>query len=263
VLAEFSRRSGIAADTVRDVRWATEFRIHRRLADGYRRGRMLIAGDAAHIQSPSGGQGQNTGLGDAENLGWKLGLVATRRADPRLLDSYDAERRPLAAKVLAATTGVVGIMLPDRRWKRLLRDLVVMPALQIAAVQRRLWLLASQLNISYRRGPLTGPSALWSRRPRPGDRMPDLDCRLADGSSATVHAALNGRWAVIAAEASVAARHGATLAEWVGDDQAVVLVAERSAGDVMIIRPDGHVGWRGRPAPEKLSAWLKQILRPE
>lgn len=105
VLGEFCRRSGVSADSVQEVLWATQFRIHRRLAETFRRGRMLIAGDAAHIQSPIGGQGQNTGLGDAENLGWKLGLVATGRADQKLLETYDAERRTLAAKVLAATTG--------------------------------------------------------------------------------------------------------------------------------------------------------------
>lgn len=263
VLAEFGRRSGMGAETVCDVVWATEFRIHRRLAETFRRGRILIAGDAAHIQSPTGGQGQNTGLGDAENLGWKLGLVATGRADPRLLDSYDAERRRLAAKVLAATSGAVGIMLPDRRWKRVVRDLVVMPAFRIPAVQRKLWQIASQLNISYRTGPLAAPSPRWGRRPRPGERMPDIACRRADGTATSVQPALGGRWAVIAADQSTADRHLATLAEWVGSEQAFTLIpAARGISDVVIVRPDGHVGWRGEPAPEKLSAWLKQILRP-
>ncbi|MGV9777611.1 FAD-dependent monooxygenase, partial [Streptosporangium sp. NPDC003464] len=113
VLDEFSRRSGVSLDTVTEIRWASEFRIHRRLADAYRRGRILLAGDAAHIQSPSGGQGQNTGLGDAENLAWKLVLVARGSADQRLLDTYEGERRPLARNVLRATSTAVNIMLPD------------------------------------------------------------------------------------------------------------------------------------------------------
>lgn len=262
VLGEFTRRSGVDPVAAGEVLWTTEFRIHRRLAERYRNGRILIAGDAAHIQSPSGGQGQNTGLGDAENLGWKLGLVASGRSGQQLLDSYDAERRPLAAKVLAATTGAVGIMLPDRKWKRLVRDLLVMPAFRIPVVQRKVWLLASQLNVTYRHGPLARTSPLFSRRPVPGDRMPDVECRLADGAQRTLHSALAGRWAVVAADLTVADRHRQILAAHVGDDQAVALSSPSIAGDVVVVRPDGHIGWRGGPESESLSPWLQKILRP-
>jgi 4,5-epoxidase len=80
---------------VTDPSWVSVFRFHRRLASTYRRGRILLAGDAAHIHSPFGGQGMNTGLGDAHNLGWKLALVIRGRAAERLLDTYEAERRPV------------------------------------------------------------------------------------------------------------------------------------------------------------------------
>jgi 4,5-epoxidase len=262
VLGEFSRRSGVAADAAGDVLWATEFRIHRRLADTFRNGRMLLAGDAAHIQSPSGGQGQNTGLGDAENLGWKLGLVATGRADQALLDTYDAERRTLAAKVLAATSGAVDVMLPDRRWKRALRDLVVMPLFRLPVVQRRVWQLASQLNITYRHGPIAGSAWPLSSRPRSGDRMPDIECRRADGGVGPLHSALAGRWAVVAADPNAAEPFRAAVAARLGDDQVVVLIAARPGADVFVVRPDGHVGWRGHGETGRLSAWLNQILRP-
>ncbi|MFC0674531.1 FAD-dependent oxidoreductase [Brachybacterium hainanense] len=262
VLGEFTRRSGLDAAAAGEVLWATEFRIHRRLAEKYRNGRIMIAGDAAHIQSPSGGQGQNTGLGDAENLGWKLGLVAAGRAGQQLLDSYDAERRPLAAKMLAATTGAVGIMLPDRRWKRFVRDFLVMPAMRIPAVQRRLWLVASQLTVTYRHGPLARSSSLFRRRPMQGDRMPDLECRLADGAQSTLHRALAGRWAVVAADLVVADRHRRVLAAQVGDDQVVALSSPNMRADLVVVRPDGHIGWRGGPESESLSPWLQQILRP-
>ena len=78
--------------------WTSSFRIQRRLAETYRRGRVLLAGDAAHIHSPLGGQGMNTGIGDGENLAFKLALVVTGRADAALLDTYEAERRPVARR---------------------------------------------------------------------------------------------------------------------------------------------------------------------
>ncbi|MEU7800142.1 FAD-dependent monooxygenase [Micromonospora arborensis] len=263
VLGEFSRRSGTGRDTVSDVRWASEFRLHRRLAEAYRCGRIFLAGDAAHIQSPTGGQGQNTGLGDAENLGWKLALVAGGRADQRLLDTYEAERRPLAQKVLAATSTAVDIMLPNHRWKRFVRDWLVMPAIRVPAVQRRLWLAASQLGITYRGGPLAAASPRWSRRPRPGDRVPDMTCRRLDGTEITLHAAIAGSWVVLARDEHEAARHAETAAALLGADLVNTLVpVQTTVHDVLLIRPDGHLAWRGRSAPEKLSAWLTQVLWP-
>ncbi|WP_431897656.1 FAD-dependent monooxygenase [Nonomuraea sp. bgisy101] len=261
VLQEFSRRSGIGLDTVTEVKWASEFRIHRRLADSYKRGRILLAGDAAHIQSPTGGQGQNTGLGDAENLAWKLVLVADGRADRRLLDTYEGERRPLADKVLRATSTAVGIMLPDTRWKRLVRDKVVLPAVRLPAVQRKLLQVSSQLGISYRGGPLAPRS--HGSGPRPGDRMPDIRCRRRDGGETTLHAAIGGRWAVLAGDEDEAARHAEAAAAQLGADMVIVLITvNKDVRDVVLIRPDGHIGWRGRPAPDKLTAWLNQVLWP-
>ncbi|WP_433250536.1 FAD-dependent monooxygenase [Streptosporangium sp. CA-135522] len=263
VLKEFSRRSGVSLDTVTEVHWASEFRIHRRLADAYRRGRILLAGDAAHIQSPTGGQGQNTGLGDAENLAWKLVLVAHGRADRRLLDTYEGERRPLARNVLRATSTAVDIMLPDTQWKRLVRDKVVLPVLRLPAVRRRLWLAASQLGIGYRGGPLAPTSHRWTPGLRPGDRMPDIRCRRPDGGEITLHAAISGRWVVLAGDRRDAARHAEVAAARLGADLVVALTpVETDSPDVTVIRPDGHIGWRGRPAPDKLATWLNQVLWP-
>lgn len=263
VLSEFSRRSGTAIDTVEKVLWASEFRIHRRLATAYRRGRLLIAGDAAHIQSPTGGQGQNTGLGDAENLGWKLALVASGRADPQLLDTYEAERRPLARNVLAATSTAVTVMLPENRWQRALRDRIVMPAIRLPQVQRRLLAAASQLRINYRSGPLGGTSFGWAPSPRPGDRVPEARCRTADGTEITLHAAIGGAWVVLASTAEQLQRFTATAASILGSDQVGGLV-RTSAGstDVFLIRPDGHLGWRGHRNPTRMAEWLNQVLWP-
>jgi 2-polyprenyl-6-methoxyphenol hydroxylase-like FAD-dependent oxidoreductase len=86
-----------------DMRWSSIFRISMRLAKAYRAGRVFIAGDAAHIHPPTGGQGMNTGIQDAYNLAWKLALVLQSKAPERLLDSYEAERRPVGADVVART----------------------------------------------------------------------------------------------------------------------------------------------------------------
>ena len=101
VLAEVARLleelAGGDRSLLRDPVWITSFRILRRLAATYRAGRILLAGDAAHVHGPFGGQGMNTGIGDAENLAWKLAMVVNGTADAELLDSYEAERRPIAA----------------------------------------------------------------------------------------------------------------------------------------------------------------------
>ena len=86
-----------------NLRWSSLFRISMRLARHYRQGRCFIAGDAAHIHPPTGGQGMNTGIQDAYNLAWKLALVASGAAPETLLDSYEAERRPVGAEVVART----------------------------------------------------------------------------------------------------------------------------------------------------------------
>ncbi|WP_241778599.1 FAD-dependent monooxygenase [Streptomyces sp. AcH 505] len=96
-------RAGAGAVTLTSADWLSVYRVNVRMAEDYRKGRVLLAGDAAHVHSPAGGQGMNTGIQDAYNLGWKLAAV-TRGASPALLDSYGAERIPVARKVLALST---------------------------------------------------------------------------------------------------------------------------------------------------------------
>ena len=89
-----------------EAHWLTVFEVHHAQVRSYRRGRAFLAGDAAHVHSPAGGQGMNTGMQDAFNLGWKLALALERHAAPSLLDSYDDERRPVAAQVIRQTTAL-------------------------------------------------------------------------------------------------------------------------------------------------------------
>src|SRR5690606_28582484 len=107
------------------ITWTSRFRIHRRIVPDLRQGRVLLAGDAAHIHSPIGGQGMNLGLQDAHNLAWKLALVVQRRAAPAILDSCDDERRPHAKSVLSWTTRATGLVTSSSSALQFVRQIAV------------------------------------------------------------------------------------------------------------------------------------------
>jgi 4,5-epoxidase len=253
--AELERQSGIPASAVRSAEWASSFQIHRRLASSYRSGRVLLAGDAAHIHSPLGGQGLNTGIGDAENLAFKLALVASGRASAALLDSYEAERRPVASEVLSSTSGLTQLMLGDNPIARVVRDRVAVPLLNTAWVRRTIWEQSSQLKVSYRRGPLGAPRAWLSGGPRPGDRVASIPCRRADGTPTALHAELGHRWALLTTEPGYEAAARARLGDLV-----TVLVPERApVRGAVLVRPDAHAGFCGT-GPDALGRWLDDAL---
>jgi 4,5-epoxidase len=263
VLAEVARlfleRTGHDPWLLREPEWITSFRVHRRLADTYRRGRILLAGDAAHVHSPFGGQGMNTGIGDAENLGWKLAMVVNGSAEHELLDSYEAERRPIAADVLKWTGGAGNLILGDHLPARLLRDRVIVPLMRRPSMQRRVWETVSQLKVSYRRGPLG--RRFSNRGPVPGDRVPDVECvRADDGERTTLHAALGGRWALVLPAGTVGDECAAVVARRLGDERMIALIAPQER-DVMLVRPDAHLGWRGPADPDALDRWLSSVAR--
>jgi 4,5-epoxidase len=154
-------RTGCDPALIHDPEWITSFRVHRRLADTYRAGRILLAGDAAHVHGPFGGQGMNTGIGDAGNLAWKLAMVVNGTAQHELLDSYEAERRPIAADVLKWTGGAGNLILGNHVFARLLRDRVIIPLMNTASMQRRVRETVSQLKVTYRDGPLGREARRW------------------------------------------------------------------------------------------------------
>jgi 4,5-epoxidase len=250
--------------TVRGCDWTSTFRIHRRLAATYRRGRVLLAGDAAHIHSPFGGQGLNTGIGDAENLAWKLTMVDRGRAGEALLDSYAAERRPVAEEVLASTSSVTGLVMGASRPARLVRDHVFVPLMNRPLVQRLIWEQASQLKVSYRTGPLARAQPRVPRiplrpGPRPGDRVPDWPCTDEHGRGTRLHAELGDRWVVLAPPGPAGDAWAAAARRSLGPEQVTRLVAAAAGRRVLLVRPDAHLGWSGR-RPEDLARWVSRAL---
>ena len=155
----FDRMSPAPAQ-LRNPRWLSRFRLHHRVAEHYRRGRIFLVGDAAHIHSPAGGQGMNTGLQDAANLCWKLALVLRGRAPDRLLDSYEQERRPVGQKLLRYTDRLFSVASSSSPVISGVRNLLIstlVPRLASSPGGRaRLFRFASQLGIRYAESPVGG-----------------------------------------------------------------------------------------------------------
>ncbi|MEE6165798.1 MULTISPECIES: FAD-dependent monooxygenase [unclassified Mycolicibacterium] len=238
---------------VTEAAWLSMFTVHRRLADTYRRGRVLIAGDAAHTHAPFGGQGMLTGLGDAENLAWKLALVAQGVAEQALLDSYEAERRPLATEVLRGTSAVTKVNITQRPVGRFVRDRIAVPVLNLPAVQRWITYQTSQLWVSYRKGPLAERSLPLVHKPRPGDRVPDGTYLAGDGHPKRLYPRLRGHWVLISdAESAACGVVRTHLAD------RVTILHQPGRPEVFLIRPDGHLAWRGTD-PQRLDTWLTRL----
>ncbi|MER7725332.1 FAD-dependent monooxygenase [Streptomyces sp. NPDC096323] len=209
VRAVVAERTHLAAEDVTEVLWSSDFRPRAALADRFRDGRVFLAGDAAHIHSPAGGQGLNTSVQDAYNLGWKLGQVLRHGAPAALLDSYEQERRPVAAEVLGLST-------------------------RIHRGEQERGAAAQQLGTGYREGPLsTGRAGVLEA----GDRAPDGpagDRRLFDvfrGPHFTL----------------LAVGTDAELPEFAGEAVRVhrTDACEAYGKGLFLIRPDGYVGWAG------------------
>ena len=177
-----------------DPVWMTNFRLQSRGATRYRTGRVFVAGDAAHIHSPAGAQGMNTGIQDSLNLGWKLALVTSGQADPAILDTYEPERASVGRQVLRLTDRAFTIATSTNALLRFSRAQVFPRLLPFGLRFRRAraygFRTVSQLGIRYRRSPLSAQSPATSAHgPHPGDRLPDAPVQI-DGEPSTLHAAL-------------------------------------------------------------------------
>jgi 2-polyprenyl-6-methoxyphenol hydroxylase-like FAD-dependent oxidoreductase len=173
-----AERTGDGVTQASDPTWLSEFKINCRMVDRFRNGRVFLAGDAAHIHSPSGGQGITTGVQDAFNLAWKLDLVLKASAPDSLLDTYEQERLPIARDVLRTTDRNTRLLMTQSRLGRLFRDYVMLPLLRLRWVQERMINRLSQLDMNYRQASLSShqDARLFGSRlhVRAGDRAPDV-----------------------------------------------------------------------------------------
>ena len=216
-----------------DPNWLTDFSCQLRLAAGYRVGRVFLAGDAAHIHTPAGGQGMNVAMQDAFNLAWKLGLVLSGSSPDWLLDTYEAERRPVADGVLNLTDGIVNMVRITSPVKRLLRDTIVPLASRLPVIQKRATRRTGQLHVAYRSSRLAiGASA--------GDRMPDVQ---VDGGR--LYEVLRSRKHVL-----VTPRSRVGLERHPEDIDVV------SGKETVLVRPDGYVAARGAA----VHAYMNQVF---
>jgi 3-(3-hydroxy-phenyl)propionate hydroxylase len=225
---------------LRSANWISRFTDMTRQAASYRHGRVLLAGDAAHVHPPHGGQGMGTGVQDAVNLGWKLAQVVKRTSPDRLLDTYHAERHPVGARVLHNTMAQVALSSPDDRHQALRETMSEL--LGMDEPRRHIAAMLSGLDIHY---------DLGDGHPLLGRRMPDLDLVTARGTT-RVFALLHDAKAILlnlgrpwACETALwADRVLAIDAEYDGEWELPVLGQVAPPGAVLI-RPDGYVAWVG------------------
>ncbi|MDD7920203.1 FAD-dependent oxidoreductase [Actinomycetospora callitridis] len=184
----YRRRTGDDETRLSDMQGFSVYRVNQRVVDHYRRGRVVLAGDAAHVHTPAGGLGMNTGIQDAYSLGWRLALALTG-GDDRVVDDYERERRPIAEGLLTSTGGLQRLYgIRDRRVQRA-RDATLRTLLDLGPLRRAFFLRAAQLDITYataRRWP-------WQRGVGVGDRVPDGPVRRRpDGRPTWLHEHLRG-----------------------------------------------------------------------
>jgi 2-polyprenyl-6-methoxyphenol hydroxylase-like FAD-dependent oxidoreductase len=176
-------RAVIGATTEYELLWLTPYRFHQRLVERFRIGRVLLAGDAAHLVSPFGARGLNSGVADAENLAWKLATVLAGRAPDELLESYHAERRAAALENLAVTDASMRFMVPRGRLRRTLRNAILRGSLRIPRLRRLVNSGRLAQPFSYADSPIVVAEAREARIPAIGGVAPDAPCRSHDEAS--------------------------------------------------------------------------------
>ena len=240
---------------LRSANWISRFTDMTRQAVSYRHGRVLLAGDAAHVHPPQGGQGLNTGVQDAVNLGWKLAQVVNKTSPESLLDTYHAERHPVGARVLHNTMAQVALASPDDRHQAV-RDIMT-GLLSMDEPRRRIAAMLSALDIHY---------DLGEGHPLLGRRMPDLDVHTADGPKRVFTLLHDARPVLL----NFGEPGGFDITPWANRVRFVdathdgvwelPVLGEVAAPPAVLIRPDGHVAWAGDltdpELPQALATWF-------
>ena len=246
---------------LRRASWISRFTDMTRQAASYRRGRVLLAGDAAHIHPPQGGQGMQTGVQDAVNLGWKLAQVVKEISPESLLETYHAERHPVGARVQRNTMAQVALSKPDDRHQALLDTMTEL--LSMDEPRTRIAAELCGLDIHY---------DLGEGHPLLGRRMPDLDLHTVDGPTRTFTLLHDARPVLLNLGESggfdvsssgdrirlVDARHDGV---W-----ELPVLGEIAAPPAVLIRPDGYVAWAGDLTdpglPQALATWFGATVDP-
>lgn len=242
---------------LRRANWISRFTDMARQAATYRHGRVLLAGDAAHVHGPMGGQGLNTGVQDAVNLGWKLAQVINKTSTEKLLDTYHMERHPVGARVLHNTLAQVALGRGDDRHLAL-RDTMT-ELLGMDGPRKTIAGMLAGLDIYYNLG---------AGHPLLGRRMPDLDIQTRDGSR-RVFALLHGARPILL---NFGDANSFDITPWADRVQlfdakyaglwVLPVLGEVTAPMAVLIRPDGHVAWVGEQTQlgltDALTTWFGQ-----
>lgn len=240
--------------------WISRFDDASRQAERYRAGRVLLAGDAAHIHGPQAGQGLNTGVQDAVNLGWKLAQVVAGTSPESLLDTYHDERHPVAARVLQNTMAQVALAEAGPRHQAL-RDILA-GLVGLDQVRRHLAGMISALDVAYE-------VAGGGDHPLVGRRVPDLDLRTPTGTTRVYELLHDARPLLLHLDGPggfdvtpwSAARVRLVEAE-AGGSWALPVIGEVPAPAAVLVRPDGHVAWTGELTDPTLPAALTRWFGP-
>ena len=216
-----------------DPRWLSRFHADERQVPRYRVGRVFLAGDAAHVHSPAGGLGMNTGLQDAANLGWKLAADLQGWAPPALLDTYQGERHPIGRQALRLSGGILRVALSRRAVLEAASGLA-RAALTLRPLTERVAESVSGIGIRY-----PSPPGADSRV---GERAPDVELA---GGGRLYEALRAGRFVLLSADGSAPGD--------LADSHHLAVRRPAQAGPTVLVRPDGYVGWAGdRPTVEQL-----------
>ena len=252
---------------VSDPAWLATFQCQRRSTNVYRRGRVMLAGDAVHIHSPAGGQGMNTGIMDSHNLAWKLALVASGHSPDGLLDTYGQERGPVAADVLALTHALVKLGTVTHPMQRAARNAIVPVAGRLAPLQRRAVRRISHIHVAYPSSPLTHPGR--SRHGlQPGERAPDLEVTGRGQKTRLYEVLRHGRHVLLISGPDPGGALLPRMRPWQDQVDVVTTASGRTdqpgtgrVGSVYLLRPDGYVAGRGSVArPDNLLNYLRRLF---
>jgi len=233
-------RRGPGGLKLSDPIWLSAFRINERKVKDYRSGRVFVAGDAAHVHSPAGGQGMNTGMQDAVNLAWKLALASRSTQVPEpLLASYSAERSAVGEQILKQAGRLTAIGVMHNHTAQMLRNFAGGLLLGLSPVRRAMADALTEITIGYPHSPLNGAQAVGG--PAPGERVPPL------AGQSPVGAGDRPRFALFAAP-------GAATDRLIAEHAGLLEAAPRpplAPGGVWLVRPDGYVAASAKEGDEE------------